>query len=444
MAAALLSFGSAVLLAHGVGLAPVALAVPSVIFALSLGRRPGGEPLGECLANAAVFAVLAGVATWTGLQLTDRPVLGAAVFVALMSLSIWSRRFGARATRTGAMVLLALVAALIVPTAAARGTAWPLCGWAALVGLIAFGWVQAVRRTADRLTRTPRPAPQAAARAGKPKHGLRVSTRMALQMAVSLAAAFVAGHLFFGVHWQWTVLSAMVVNTGTVGRGDVVLKGVERTAGAIGGTLLAAALALAIRPGGALCITLIFVVLAVATLLRRTSYAFWAAGLTTAMSLLYGYFGESAGPLLETRLQALAMGAALTVATAWLLTPVRTGEVLRGRFARAQAALTALLTARRAGQDTTTALARFEHAVAELEAIARPLELHRRIAARPGPSSAPHRADVIDALRACRLAVRGPAPDAASAADSTSASASASAVEEALNRLSRTLPALKS
>jgi uncharacterized membrane protein YccC len=65
-----------------------------------------------------------------------------------------------------------------------------------------------------------------------------------------------------------------------------------------------------------------FAVLAVALWLRPLNYAYWAAGMTTALSLLLGYFGQDATSLLPTRLAAIAVGAVLAVASAWWLLPV--------------------------------------------------------------------------------------------------------------------------
>ena len=55
MTAVLLSFGTAVALAHASGLPSPALAVPGVVFAFTLARRPGGAPPRETLAAAALF-----------------------------------------------------------------------------------------------------------------------------------------------------------------------------------------------------------------------------------------------------------------------------------------------------------------------------------------------------------------------------------------------------
>ncbi|MGW7423852.1 hypothetical protein ACWGJB_28105 [Streptomyces sp. NPDC054813] len=44
--------------------------------------------------------------------------------------------------------------------------------------------------------------------------------------------------------------------------------------------------------------------------------------MTTALSLLLGYFGQNAESLLPTRLAAIAVGATLSVVSAWWLLPV--------------------------------------------------------------------------------------------------------------------------
>jgi uncharacterized membrane protein YccC len=144
---------------------------------------------------------------------------------------------------------------------------------------------------------------------------------MALQMAAAVAAAFTLGRLLFDHHWPWMVLTAYVAASGNRGRNDVVHKGAERLIGACGGTLLATGVAAA-GITGRTSAALIFAVLAVALWLRPLNYAYWAAGMTTALSLLLGYFGQDAQSLLPTRLEAIAVGAVLAVASAWWILPV--------------------------------------------------------------------------------------------------------------------------
>ncbi|MER6126341.1 hypothetical protein ABT173_27720 [Streptomyces sp. NPDC001795] len=51
--------------------------------------------------------------------------------------------------------------------------------------------------------------------------------------------------------------------------------------------------------------------------------------MTTALSLLLGYFGQDAQSLLPTRLEAIAVGAVLSVAAAWWLLPVPKRRTVR-------------------------------------------------------------------------------------------------------------------
>ncbi|MET7685520.1 FUSC family protein [Streptomyces sp. NPDC005423] len=141
------------------------------------------------------------------------------------------------------------------------------------------------------------------------------------EMAAGIAAAFALGRLLFDDHWPWVVLTAYVAASGNRGRTDVLRKGVERLAGATAGTLLAAGVAAADVTGHTR-VALMFAVLTVALWLRPLSYAYWAAGITCALSLLLGYFGQDALGLLPTRLEGIAVGALSAVAAAWWLLPV--------------------------------------------------------------------------------------------------------------------------
>jgi hypothetical protein len=392
---------------HAAGYPAPVLAVPATTFAFMLSRRPSGEPAIEKLMSAAGFALLAGASVWIGSQMAAHPVIGGVAFVVLMAGSIWARRFGARVTRLGAMVPLALISCLISSKSGA-GTVpwWPICGWYALVGFSAFVWIRVMRVVAERLTGIPGgPPPRSAPdRRKSQRKGISTHTRMALQMAVSLTLAFSLGHLVFGDHWQWTVISAMVVNLGALGRGEVVLKGLERGLGAMVGTLIATVIVVATDPQGTVCVVAIFVVLFVASILRPINYAFYAAGVTTVLSLLYGYFGESARQLLPIRLEALALGAALTVVVGWFLLPIRANDTLRLRLVSTLGALGAFLEARRESQPSAAALTTFDASVETLRASVRPHRLYRAALSRAHVARGIMPADAGEAL----LAACGP------------------------------------
>jgi hypothetical protein len=332
MTAVLLCWGTALWLEGAAGLHTDVL-VLAVALTLTLAASQRSADTRRRLTALVVLPVTAGVSILVGRLIVSHYAVGAAVFTAGISLAIWIRRFGPAATKTGTLITLPFVALLVVPgpalpPEAQRGLVnW---AWSALIGVLACGFVWLVQALGD--------LPHALTARGDP-HGPyradpevvpprqvsrlhpRPSTRMAVQMAAAVALAFTLGRLVFDDHWPWMVLTAYVAASGNRGRTDVLRKGVERFAGACVGTLLATGVAAAGVDGRA-SVVLMFAVLAVALWLRPLNYAYWAAGMTTALSLLLGYFGQDAQSLLPTRLGAIALGAALSVASAWWLLPV--------------------------------------------------------------------------------------------------------------------------
>lgn len=205
----------------------------------------------------------------------------------------------------------------------------------------------------------------------------------------------------------------------------MLYKGVTRTVGAAFGTVAATGIVGLFGPRDPWAVALLFVVLALATWLRPLNYAYWAACVTAAFSLLYGYFGEADLDILGQRLQAIAVGAVISVAASWLIAPVRTVDVVRRRVADALAALADVLRAQDVqdlpgdgdgdgdggggGGDGQLLRhrARFDETVGLLDQIAPPLRTHRALVrrVRAGEPS-PHLADAVDAVHACVEPVR--------------------------------------
>ncbi|WP_405829771.1 FUSC family protein [Streptomyces sp. NBC_01176] len=322
MTAVLLCYSLALWLETAAGLHTDVL-VLAVALTLTLARTQRTADLRRRLTACVLLPAVAGAATLLGRLLAYHYALGAAVFTVCISLPIWIRRFGPAAAGAGTLMTLPLIALLVVPGPALpprAESALVSWGWSAVTGLLACGCVWLVQAVGDRFGARP-PGPEAVPARRPSRLRPRPSTRMAVQMAAAVAAAFVLGRLLFDQHWPWMVLTAYVAASGNRGRNDVVRKGAERLVGACAGTLLATAVAAA-GIGGRTAVVLIFAVLAVALWLRPLNYAFWAAGMTTALSLLLGYFGQDAQSLLLTRLGAIAVGAALTVASAWWVLPV--------------------------------------------------------------------------------------------------------------------------
>lgn len=324
MTAVLLSWGIALWLEGAEGLHTDVL-VLAVALTLTLARSQRTADTRRRLTALVLLPVTAGASIFVGRLLASHYALGAAVYTAGMALAIWIRRYGPAATKAGTLLALPLVALLVVPGPAlapkAQG-ALVTWGWSALVGALACAGVWLVQGLGDRFgppAWRAEPAPEQPPR--RSRLHPRPSTRMALQMTAGIAAAFAVGNLLFDDHWPWVVLTAYVAASGNRGRTDVLRKGLERLAGATVGTLLAAGVA-AIGVTGDTAVALMFTVLAVALWLRPLNYAYWAAGMTCALSLLLGYFGQDALSLLPTRLEGIAVGAVLSVASAWWLLPV--------------------------------------------------------------------------------------------------------------------------
>jgi hypothetical protein len=399
MAAALLTLACAQLLAPGPGPGSAVLAV---VLSLSLARsRLDRDRRGRL--EAAVALPLVGLAaTGVGLLLRDAPWFGAAAFTVGVSASVWLRQFGEPARRASRLIALPFVTVLTVPhlSGVQRGTL-PAVLVPVAVALLALAWVSLLDALGRRLRMLPQMAPPAhrmpamPARATPSRMRPSATTRMALQMAVALAAAFAAGHAAFGEHWPWVVLTAFIVHSGNRGRLEVAYKSLLRLGGAAGGTLAAALLAASpgIHGGGGA--VLILGALFLGSWLRPLNYAWWALFVTVALALLQNYAGLPAGSEMALRLAAIAAGAAIGVAAGWLVLPVRSSDVLRRRLADALAALGEALDPATAQRSPV----HFVHALDAVESLAPAFRAMRRLGLRPRWRQP---ADWIDALAGCR------------------------------------------
>lgn len=429
-AAVLLSFGSGLLLENAAHL-NVDAPLIAVVLALTLARTQRGADLRGRLIGLVVLPLIAVAASEIGNLMLHHPNYGDALFALAVSLSIWLRRFGQRATKAGTLLALPFVAILVTPIPMPPGHG--ATGWSAVIALIAFVSVSVVQLAAQRIGflreqsaarhgesphaktaahGTP-PNPLSPPAPSKPSKRVIPSTRMAVQMGLVLGAAFIIGRWGFTPRWAWTVITAFVVCSANRGRGDVVYKSLLRLAGAAGGTIVATLLAGLFGPHDNRSIALIFVVLAVANWLRSFSYAYWAGCVTSVLALLQGYFGEVHLSLLATRLEEILVGTAIAIAGSWLVLPVRTTDVVRRRVGDALVTLGELLTALREDPSDQLALqalgARFEWNLNQVQQVATPLRAYR-VAARHIRLMQRRRfsqlADAIDAVQRCAEPVR--------------------------------------
>lgn len=426
MLAVLLSFGSALALRRTIDPDPgIAVEVVAVVISLTQSRTQRGRDLRHRLTGLVLTPLVAGAAIEVASLLIDHETLADALFVVALSGAVWLRRFP-RLRRAASFVPLPFIALLVTP-APPSGHA-PPTGWIALAALIAYAWVTVVWLVAEHRglvavpTLSPAPGARPAAQSGR---RLQVSDRMALQLACALAAAFALGRWLLPGHWAWIVLTVFIVSATSRGRGDVVYKSVQRTGGAVAGTVAVTLLASALPGHHWSTVALIFVVLAVASLLRTVSYAYWAAGVTGAVAALYSYSGQHGARLLDERVGAIVLGGALAVAAAWCIAPLPARDVLRARSARLLAAVSALLDALRTEADPSGAppnalppdrpprLAAIATADRELREIAPAHRAHHRVRLHR-TVDAPHAVHAIDALHrvAAAAADLGAAPPA--------------------------------
>jgi hypothetical protein len=388
-------------------------AVLATVIALSLARRTFSSR-SEFARSAALLPVVGLAAAAVGWLLITIPPVGATLFVAGMSIPIWMRRFGPRAARLGALIALPLTAVLVAPVPpASGGPAWLNIVLVLAAGIVAAFWVAVAREllrfiplernSIEATAATERPEALATPSAPRAGRRLRASTRMAVQMAIALAAAFLVGWTVFPGHAMWVVLTAFLVCSGNRGRGDVLHKSALRILGALGGTVAAVALAALVpHASGFAAVVVIFVALFAGTWLRGYSYAFWALTVTLVLSLLQELLGVASlaaeGGLLIERMLAIVAGAALGIAASWFVLPVRSTDVLRRRLSEMLVALGAVLAPD--AEDRPARVARFRASLARVEQLAPAHRARRLFRLTPPRRSTPHRALPIDCIEA--------------------------------------------
>ncbi len=401
----LLCFGSGLLLDHFFLPGP-AIVILTLVLGLTLGRSQRRTGTRERLVGLVTLPFVAVACSEIGRLFLHHPTVADTLFTLGLGLAVWLRRFGPWGTRIGTLVSLPFVAVLVTPVPPVPG-ALPSQGramlWSAVASVIAFLWVWAAQAVAARLG-FPAAAPASAAKS-TPRLGSRILTsdRMAVQMTLSLALAFVIGRTVFPTHWTWIVVTAFVVNSANRGRGDVAYKSAMRVVGASTGTVAATLLTGLFPPRDNTAVAIILVVLILGNWLRTISYTYWAACVTSVLSLLQGYFGENEVVLIGERLLQIVLGGALSAAIAWFILPVKSRQVLRRRLADVLAPLTdALVAAQRAPGEFARHQRSFEEGLLALEQVAPTFKAHRRVQRlRLRGAVVGHPADAIDAVGGC-------------------------------------------
>jgi len=370
-------------------------AVLVAVLVMSLWRSRLDRTPRSRLTSVWVLPIIALCAAAVAHLLVHLPAAGAALFVAGLSLPIWLRRFGTTARSLGALMPLPLIAVLVTPPLPITRDAWlHLLLLPIAAALIAEFWVLLAHAAAWRLAWLPPPRtrpPRESASSSRLRP--MPSTRMALQMAVALSAAFILGMFWLPEHWAWLVITAFLVNSGSRGRGDVAHKSVQRVGGAAIGTVIALAIHLHV-PDPSLDVALILTAVFFGLWLRPLAYAWWALFITVALALVQGMNPEQPTLLLLQRLEAILIGALIGLASAWFVYPLRSTLVLRGRMAAALASLSDAIDPERAPPDVDLLLETF----AELQPLQSTFRAWRRLSRGP---QARRYCDWLSELQAC-------------------------------------------
>lgn len=384
-------------------------AVLSAALAVGLMRRPDRFSPSALLMKLLALPLIAIVAGFIGFMFHLSPIAGAALFTCALAISVWLRNFGERGAAAGSVIALAFMAILVVPVHSAPGTRLQTALLVIAGGVIAFLISAIVLYLALPAAIVPKPQRPSHARRPVREGKLPPATRAALQMFAALVLAFACGLTIFREHWPWVVLSAFIVTSGAMGRGDAVYKAILRFGGAVGGTLGALLVSQIAFPNSASYAAAVFVVLFMGIWLRSINYAFWAACATLIFALLQGSHNAAALPLFGMRVLCIVVGAICGIAATWLVYPVRTENVVRLRVAEALASLREILAAHSAGGLHDSHLEMVRYHQAQLERLAPPVRLHRAILR--GSETESHPAALIERVHALLGDVRNPAFD---------------------------------
>jgi hypothetical protein len=149
--------------------------------------------------------------------------------------------------------------------------------------------------------------------------------RQTVQVAIAGAVTVLVGDVVSPRRYYWAVIACFLVLTGTITTGEAATKGVNRVLGTMLGLVAAVVAVDATRGHDTAVVAVMLACVFLGLYFFRISYAVMSFAVTTLMGLLYDVLGVLSEQLLVLRLEETAIGAAIGVATALVVLPVRTG-----------------------------------------------------------------------------------------------------------------------
>lgn len=157
----------------------------------------------------------------------------------------------------------------------------------------------------------------------------RPATRRGLQLSLAVGISIALGQWLFPHDSHWVVLSAFVIGAGSVSRGHVAVKGLERFLGAIAGTVMASVVTLTqVTSWPYLNGAALFLILCLAAYGRTYSYWMWALGVTLMITLLQTIEHVSTSPL-DIRLLQMAIGSLCVILISYFVLPIKARDVFK-------------------------------------------------------------------------------------------------------------------
>ncbi len=153
-----------------------------------------------------------------------------------------------------------------------------------------------------------------------------VPTRRAIQAGAATLGALLAGAAISSSEQYWAALAAFLIFSGTTTTAGTGIKGAQRVIGTIGGAIIGFLIAITTGANPWLILPLVLVCVFAAMYYSAISYAVMSFWITMMISMLYEYLGKLTDVILEVRVLETVVGAAIALAAASILLPLRTRQ----------------------------------------------------------------------------------------------------------------------
>jgi uncharacterized membrane protein YccC len=158
---------------------------------------------------------------------------------------------------------------------------------------------------------------------------LDMTSRQAVQVALAGALAIILGRALSPTRYYWAAIAAFVVFTGTATRSETFIKAFNRVLGTMVGLVVAIWMAHLTAGHTAWVLVVVLASMFCGFYLLRVSYAYMMFFITIMVGQLYTVLNMFSSELLVLRLEETAVGAAVGIAVALVVTPLSTRDTVR-------------------------------------------------------------------------------------------------------------------